>query len=67
MIRYRDGREILASDLESRYGKDDPIVREVRASIPKERVPPLAPTLSGALTRSPDFATRSARFAATTD
>ena len=62
MIRYRDGREILARDLECRYGKDDPLVREVRASIPKDRNPPVMPSTSNVLTKKPGFPTRAARI-----
>ena len=39
MIRHRARLEILAGDLESRYGKDEPLVLEVRAAIPKENKP----------------------------
>ena len=61
MIRCRDGREILALDLECRYGKDDPLVREVRASIPKDRAPRIAPSMVIALSTRPVFPTRAAR------
>lgn len=64
MIRYRDGREILALDLESRYGKDDPVVREVRASIPLDRELRRAPAMATASTKEPPFTTRSATMGA---
>ena len=35
MIRYAHRLEVLAVDLESRFGVDDVHAREVRASIPK--------------------------------
>jgi hypothetical protein len=53
MIRHRASLEILACDLESRYGKDDPLVREVRTGIPTEINPRLSALMSGVSTQKP--------------